>query len=301
MRIEYAWCLRLNRAVSSGASSATCSPPSASSVTACSRYILIFLLPAIYGESAVMPVGAHGGGRCRRRAALQIPEVRAWCANVRIFRSRASCPARRRWIAYSFPSGHTLHAVSFTSAGHLKLSRAGLVVGAVRHVGGGVTRSAGPALPIRWWPLVPSSVRLWPLSAWRCSRSFDALGSEVLKEASVDSGRPLAGEKPASSRRDLPPPGTGRRPERAVRSSPHVHDEPLLFRPHPCAEKLPERKVGVARRQPDPPRCGLLSCRGAAQPRAVTRPRQASHVADESHSCGHFARDSSLPDSTRAP
>jgi len=76
-------------------------------------YILIFLLPAIYGEAAIMS--------SVRMAAVGI-------ADVLLYEYLKSCLVRERpYISlsgivpgtpaldrYSFPSGHTLHAVSFT-------------------------------------------------------------------------------------------------------------------------------------------------------------------------------------------
>ncbi|HJY39920.1 MAG TPA: phosphatase PAP2 family protein [Steroidobacteraceae bacterium] len=111
--IEHAWCLRLNRG---------CSQPAVRDIFAAISklgdgvfwYGLIFLLPAVYGESALYPalrmaiVGVVGVGLYKYLKSRLVRE--------RPYISLAGItPGTRALDRYSFPSGHTLHAVSFTT------------------------------------------------------------------------------------------------------------------------------------------------------------------------------------------
>jgi undecaprenyl-diphosphatase len=110
--IEYAWCLRLNR---------TCSSPAVRDLfAAVSRlgdgvfwYALIILLPIVYGEAALFPairmavVGFVGVGLYKVLKSRLVRE-RPYIALAGIV------PGTKALDRYSFPSGHTLHAVSFT-------------------------------------------------------------------------------------------------------------------------------------------------------------------------------------------
>lgn len=110
--LEYAWCLRLNRA---------CSRSSLRQLFAIvSRlgdgvfwYALILMLPVIYGSDGVLPairmasVGVLGLGLYKYLKSRFVRE-RPYVALIGIV---AGTPALDR---YSFPSGHTLHATSFS-------------------------------------------------------------------------------------------------------------------------------------------------------------------------------------------
>jgi len=110
--IEHAWCLRLNRG---------CSQPAVRDIfSAISKlgdgvfwYVLIVLLPVIYGETALYPalrmaaVGLIGVGLYKY--------LKSRLARERPYITLAGVVAGTRALdRYSFPSGHTLHAVSFT-------------------------------------------------------------------------------------------------------------------------------------------------------------------------------------------
>ena len=111
--IEHAWCLRLNRG---------CSRPAVRDIFAAISklgdgafwYGLIFLLPAVYGEAAYYPAV--------RMAIVGVVGVALYkYLKSRLVRERpyislaGITPGTRALDRYSFPSGHTLHAVSFTT------------------------------------------------------------------------------------------------------------------------------------------------------------------------------------------
>ncbi len=111
--IEHAWCLRLNRG---------CSRPAVRDIFAAISklgdgsfwYVLIVLLPVIYGETALYPavrmaiVGVVGVALYKYLKSRLVRE--------RPYISLAGITAGTRALdRYSFPSGHTLHAVSFTT------------------------------------------------------------------------------------------------------------------------------------------------------------------------------------------
>jgi undecaprenyl-diphosphatase len=111
--IEHAWCLRLNRG---------CSQPAVRDIFAAISklgdggfwYGLIVLLPVVYGETALYPavrmatVGAVGVALYKYLKSRLVRE--------RPYISLAGItPGTRALDRYSFPSGHTLHAVSFTT------------------------------------------------------------------------------------------------------------------------------------------------------------------------------------------
>jgi undecaprenyl-diphosphatase len=110
---EHAWCLRLNRG---------CSQPAVRDIFAAISklgdgmfwYGLILLLPVVYGESAIYPavrmaiVGFIGVALYKYLKSRLVRE--------RPYISLAGItPGTRALDRYSFPSGHTLHAVSFTT------------------------------------------------------------------------------------------------------------------------------------------------------------------------------------------
>jgi undecaprenyl-diphosphatase len=111
--IEHAWCLRLNRG---------CSRPAVRDIfSAISKlgdgvfwYVLIVLLPVVYGETALYPalrmaaVGLIGLGLYKYLKSRLVRE-RPYISLSGIV------PGTRALDRYSFPSGHTLHAVSFTT------------------------------------------------------------------------------------------------------------------------------------------------------------------------------------------
>jgi undecaprenyl-diphosphatase len=111
--LEYAWCLRLNR---------TCGRPAVRAVfKVVSRlgdgvfwYTLMALLPVIYGEAGLYAalrmalVGALGSAIYKYLKSRLIRE-RPYVALLGVV---AGTHALDR---YSFPSGHTLHAASFTT------------------------------------------------------------------------------------------------------------------------------------------------------------------------------------------
>jgi len=111
--IEHAWCLRLNRG---------CSRPAVRDIFAAISklgdgsfwYVLIVLLPVVYGETALYPavrmaiVGVVGVALYKYLKSRLVRE--------RPYISLAGITAGTRALdRYSFPSGHTLHAVSFTT------------------------------------------------------------------------------------------------------------------------------------------------------------------------------------------
>jgi undecaprenyl-diphosphatase len=110
--VEFAWCLKLNR---------TCSHRAVRNLFAVvSRlgdgvfwYALILLLPVIYGEMGLKPA--------IRMAIVALLGVAIYkCLKSRLVRERpyisfSAINAETRALdRYSFPSGHTLHAVSLT-------------------------------------------------------------------------------------------------------------------------------------------------------------------------------------------
>lgn len=110
---EHAWCLRLNRG---------CSRPAIRDIFAAISklgdgifwYGLILLLPVVYGETAIYPavrmaiVGFIGVALYKYLKSRLVRE--------RPYISLAGItPGTRALDRYSFPSGHTLHAVSFTT------------------------------------------------------------------------------------------------------------------------------------------------------------------------------------------
>jgi undecaprenyl-diphosphatase len=110
---EHAWCLRLNRG---------CSQPAVRDIFAAISklgdgvfwYGLILLLPVVYGESAIYPAV--------RMAMVGLIGVTLYkYLKSRLVRERpyislaGITPGTRALDRYSFPSGHTLHAVSFTT------------------------------------------------------------------------------------------------------------------------------------------------------------------------------------------
>ncbi|HEV8332328.1 MAG TPA: phosphatase PAP2 family protein [Steroidobacteraceae bacterium] len=110
---EHAWCLRLNRG---------CSQPVVRDIFAAISklgdgilwYGLILLLPVFYGETAIYPavrmalVGFIGVALYKYLKSRLVRE--------RPYISLAGItPGTRALDRYSFPSGHTLHAVSFTT------------------------------------------------------------------------------------------------------------------------------------------------------------------------------------------
>jgi undecaprenyl-diphosphatase len=110
---EHAWCLRLNRG---------CSQPAVRDIFAAISklgdgtfwYGLILLLPVVYGETAIYPavrmamVGFIGVALYKYLKSRLVRE--------RPYISLAGItPGTRALDRYSFPSGHTLHAVSFTT------------------------------------------------------------------------------------------------------------------------------------------------------------------------------------------
>jgi undecaprenyl-diphosphatase len=109
---EYAWCLRLNR---------SCRQSSVRTFFAIiSRlgngvfwYVLILLLPILHGQQGIVPA--------IRMAAVGVAGVSIYkILKSRLVRERpyislaGVVPGTPPLDRYSFPSGHTLHAVSFT-------------------------------------------------------------------------------------------------------------------------------------------------------------------------------------------
>jgi undecaprenyl-diphosphatase len=111
-KAEYAWCLRLNR---------SCQRRAVRNVfAAVSRlgdgifwYALVLSLPLVYGEVALLPamrmavVGFTGVALYKYLKARLVRE-RPYISLIGIV------PGTKALDRYSFPSGHTLHAVSFT-------------------------------------------------------------------------------------------------------------------------------------------------------------------------------------------
>lgn len=109
---EHGWCLRLNR---------SCGLPAVRELfAAVSRlgdgifwYVLVLSLPLIYGSPALYPT--------LRMAIVGFTGLALYkCLKSRLVRERpyislaGIVPGTKALDRYSFPSGHTLHAVSFT-------------------------------------------------------------------------------------------------------------------------------------------------------------------------------------------
>lgn len=110
---EYAWCLRLNRGCQQRRMVRDLFATVSRLGDGVFWYALIFLLPAIYGQSAILPAV--------RMAAAGIVGVLLYkYLKSRLVRERpyislaGIVPGTPALDRYSFPSGHTLHAVSFT-------------------------------------------------------------------------------------------------------------------------------------------------------------------------------------------
>lgn len=111
--IEHGWCLRMNR---------SCSLPAVRSLFAMvSRlgdgvfwYTLVALLPLVYGQAALLPalrmaIVAFTGLALYKYLKSRLVRERPYISLVGIV------PGTAALDRYSFPSGHTLHAVSFTT------------------------------------------------------------------------------------------------------------------------------------------------------------------------------------------
>lgn len=124
--IEYGWCLRLNRGCNVLAVRKLFSTVSwLGNGTA--WYALILSLPVVYGEPGLLPalrmalVGFTGLALYKYLKSRLIRE-RPYISLVGIV---AGTPALDR---YSFPSGHTLHAVSFTLLATMSFPELGIVL-----------------------------------------------------------------------------------------------------------------------------------------------------------------------------
>ena len=109
---EHAWCLRLNR---------SCALPGVREIfAAISRlgdgifwYTLVLLLPVIYGEAGLYPavrmaIVGFSGVALYKYLKSRLVRERPYISLAGIV------PGTKALDRYSFPSGHTLHAVSFT-------------------------------------------------------------------------------------------------------------------------------------------------------------------------------------------
>jgi len=109
---EHAWCLRLNR---------SCALPGVREIfAAISRlgdgifwYTLVLLLPVIYGEAGLYPavrmaIVGFSGVALYKYLKSRLVRERPYISLAGIV------PGTKVLDRYSFPSGHTLHAVSFT-------------------------------------------------------------------------------------------------------------------------------------------------------------------------------------------
>ena len=110
---EYAWCLRLNRKCQQRRTVRELFTAVSKLGDGMFWYALIFLLPAIYGERAaavsvrMAAVGVVG--------VLLYKYLKSRLVRERPYISLAGIvPGTPALDRYSFPSGHTLHAVSFT-------------------------------------------------------------------------------------------------------------------------------------------------------------------------------------------
>ncbi len=110
---EYAWCLRLNRGCQQRRLVRDVFTAVSKLGDGIFWYALIFLLPAVYGEAAILAsvrmavVGIVG--------VLLYKYLKSRLVRERPYISLAGIvPGTPPLDRYSFPSGHTLHAVSFT-------------------------------------------------------------------------------------------------------------------------------------------------------------------------------------------
>ena len=110
--LEYAWCLRLNRA---------CSRDSLRQLFALvSRlgdgvfwYVLMLMLPLIYGGDGVIPAVRMALAGLLGLALYKL--LKFWLVRERPYVTLSGIVAGTRALdRYSFPSGHTLHATSFS-------------------------------------------------------------------------------------------------------------------------------------------------------------------------------------------
>src|SRR5262245_55171562 len=111
-QLEHAWCRRLNRG---------CSVPGIRPFfAAISRlgdgvfwYTLILLLPVVFGEAGLLPAMRMAAVGFAGLALYKY--LKSHLVRERPFIARGDIvPGTRALDRYSFPSGHTLHAVSFT-------------------------------------------------------------------------------------------------------------------------------------------------------------------------------------------
>ena len=110
---EYGWCLRLNRRCQQRRLVRDVFATVSRLGDGVFWYALIFVLPAVYGETAIVPsmrmaVVGIVGVLLYKYLKSRLVRERPYISLVGIV---AGTPALDR---YSFPSGHTLHAVSFT-------------------------------------------------------------------------------------------------------------------------------------------------------------------------------------------
>ena len=87
---------------------------SAGSATACFWYALMAVLAVLGGDARRGRGAAHGADRARRRGDVSRPQALDARARARSARTTRIVPYIAPLDEFSFPSGHTLHAVSFT-------------------------------------------------------------------------------------------------------------------------------------------------------------------------------------------
>ena len=110
---EYAWCLRLNRGCQRRRLVRDVFAAVSRLGDGVFWYALIFLLPAVYGEMAVLPAVRMAGAGVV--GVLLYKYLKSRLVRERPYISLAGIvPGTPALDRYSFPSGHTLHAVSFT-------------------------------------------------------------------------------------------------------------------------------------------------------------------------------------------
>jgi undecaprenyl-diphosphatase len=110
--MEYGWCLRLNRSCSSRGVRELFATVSRLG-DGVFWYVLILLLPVIYGTAGLLPaarmaVAGFTGVALYKYLKSRFVRERPYISLVGIV------PGTKALDRYSFPSGHTLHASSFT-------------------------------------------------------------------------------------------------------------------------------------------------------------------------------------------
>ena len=123
-------------------------------------YGLMLMLPLAYGETGARVTLQMALTALVGLGALSLSSRPVSCASVRTWRTPPCSAAAPALDRYSFPSGHTLHAVAFTLLAIEPLPGARLAARSLRRAGRAITRDPRSALSERRaWRAAPSVVR----------------------------------------------------------------------------------------------------------------------------------------------